>query len=90
MSTHTVLVMVAHYWGKGETLAEAKAQVRKHGGTFTSGHVAYYFGDGIEVGSPSVDEMGQVRWRWTKAASALPYDDRPMPVMDDRTRRRRR
>lgn len=34
------------YWGSGETLAEAKAAFRKHGGALSKGYVVLTFGPG--------------------------------------------
>jgi len=70
--THTVLVMVPHYWGKGATKTEAMANVKKEGGKpGKTGYVVYYFGEGLEFAG--VDGMGSVSWNYTTDESLAEY-----------------
>jgi len=62
--THTVMVMVPHYWGKGATKTEAMANVKKQGGKpGQTGYVVFYFGEGLEF--DGVDMFGAVSWNYT-------------------------
>jgi hypothetical protein len=56
----TFVVMSPHYWGKGETLAEAKRNLRKQGGSSKGHHLILEFGEDSEFAG--VDELGRYHW----------------------------
>jgi hypothetical protein len=57
------LALCPNYWGKGETIEEAKRQMKAHGGKLTQ-YVVYQLPPGVtEV---DVDPFGQIRWKWPK------------------------
>lgn len=53
------------YWGKGETLEEAKAALKAAGGKLTR-YVAFELPDGAE--DVAVNWRGDVEWRWAEGA----------------------
>ena len=59
------LVVCPHVWGRGVTLAEAKANARKHGGSLQR-HVSLLLPPGAV--RPWVDDMGSARWEWAADA----------------------
>jgi hypothetical protein len=64
--THTVLVVTAHYWGRGKTKAEAMAECKRRGGKpGLHGYIAYYFGEGFKPDTGWVDDFGFVHWEYS-------------------------
>lgn len=57
----TVVVIGHHYWGKGETLPEAKANFRRFGGRLSLGYRILEFD--AETEFLGVDDMGYYRWK---------------------------
>lgn len=55
-----IVVIGNHYWGKGETLAEAKKQFRREGGRLSLGYTILDFGTDLTF--KGVDQMGRVYW----------------------------
>lgn len=77
--THTIVVLVPHYWGKGTTKAEAMANCKKEGGKpGQTGYIAYYFGEGISFAG--VDMMGQVSWNYDTDEA---MNEQRRPVKED-------
>lgn len=48
------------YWGKGDTLPEAKAQFSKQGGRLSDGYLIVVFDDGAVF--TGVDDLGYYHW----------------------------
>lgn len=68
----TIVVIGMYYWGKGETLAEAKANFRKQGGVLSNGYTIYTFD--AETEFIGVDDMARFHYKRTDGK-----DERPNP-----------
>lgn len=61
MTGETIVVIGAHYWGKGEDLATAKRNFRQAGGTLKQGYVILTFD--AETEFLGINDMGYYSWR---------------------------
>ncbi len=83
--THTVLVVVPHYWGRGKTKEEAMVKCKEQGGRpGKTGYVAYYFGKGFAEDTGWVDDFGSIHWEWDEESLQVKRGDRPLPVKEER------
>jgi hypothetical protein len=64
-TTQTFIAMSPNYWGKGESVEEAKKELKKAGGTLTK-YLVFQLPPGAE--DAFVDQMGTVRWTWAEGA----------------------
>lgn len=55
-----IVVMSPNYWGKGETVQEAKQNLRRNGGSTAGHHAIITFGEDSEF--LGVDEFGRYHW----------------------------
>ena len=67
-TTETHVVIGNGSWGSGDTLAEAKANFRRHHGRLSDGYVALTFDADTEF--VGVDQMGYVHWKGNAPAEA--------------------
>jgi hypothetical protein len=63
--TTTYIAMSPNYWGKGESVEEAKKELKKAGGTLTQ-YIVFQLPEGAE--DAFVDQLGTVRWTWAEGA----------------------
>lgn len=61
----TFIAMSPNYWGKGESVEEAKKELKKAGGTLTQ-YIVIQLPPGTE--DAFVDQLGTVRWTWAEGA----------------------
>lgn len=59
-ATPTFVVAGGNYWGQGKTLAEAKRNFTRYGGTLSGGYVTLEFDPETEF--KGVDGMGRYHW----------------------------
>lgn len=86
--THTVLIVTAHYWGRGKTKDEAVAKTKSEGGDpGRNGYWAYYFGEGFKQDTGWVDQMGGIHWEVTDEMAQKPRSEWPTPVKEERLKK---
>lgn len=56
----TIVIMGGHYWGSGDSLAEAKTNYRRQGGRLGDRHIVLTFDASTEF--LGVDRMGRYSW----------------------------
>lgn len=84
--THTVLVVTANYWGRGDTKALAMKKVKEQGGDPGKyGYWALYFGEGFLHDTGWVDQMGRIYWEYEPSTKAREEGRQPVKekVPDD-------
>jgi len=67
--TAQVLILGPNYWGKGDTLVEARRNFRGSGGSLNRGYIVYAFPKGLT--RLYVDGMGAVAWEWEDGADPI-------------------
>jgi len=59
------IVLARNFWGKGDTIEEAKKQLKLAGGNLTR-YIVYRLPEGVT--DAWVDNMGTIRWEWAEGA----------------------
>jgi hypothetical protein len=65
-SFYRLLYVVPNYFGKGDTIKEARDNCRKAGGSLKGPFRLFIMPDGAE--NVFVDDFGCIRWKWAKGA----------------------
>jgi hypothetical protein len=61
----TYVAMAPNFWGKGETIEEAKKNLKAAGGKLTT-YIVTQLPPGAE--DVYVDQLGYIRWTWSEGA----------------------